>query len=227
MRKASHRGSKFTCHDHSIIACSRHIYVWCCSSRTSRSWWITQSTQHYRRGCNNIPSFLQRTAPIARFLCEGWTPHDLHILDTAPFCCDRKSRAAYAQSFAPWQPAIIGFTCHDHSIIACSRHIYVWCCSSRTSRSWWITKSTQHHRRGCNTTKINANSASISVNQLDVELYCLFEKTFILFVAAGVLDVSQLVKMLLFVSLCCDIFSLSLEIVCFLCSYFSVSTSHP
>jgi len=27
-----------------LIACSRHIYVWCCSSRTSRSWWITQST---------------------------------------------------------------------------------------------------------------------------------------------------------------------------------------
>jgi len=27
--------------------------VWCCSSRTSRSWWITQSTQHHRRGCNS------------------------------------------------------------------------------------------------------------------------------------------------------------------------------
>jgi len=26
---------------------------WCYSSRTSRSWWITQSTQHHRRGCNN------------------------------------------------------------------------------------------------------------------------------------------------------------------------------
>ena len=29
-------------------------------------------------------------------------------------------------------------------------HIYFF--SSRTSRSWWITQSTQHHRRGCNTT---------------------------------------------------------------------------
>jgi len=28
-----------------------HIW-WCYSSSTSRSWWITQSTQHYRRGCN-------------------------------------------------------------------------------------------------------------------------------------------------------------------------------
>ena len=81
MRKASHRGSKqqesshamitlhvrycyvqsltslvspeITRHDHSIIAYSRHIYVWYCSSRTSRSWWITQSTQHHRSGCNS------------------------------------------------------------------------------------------------------------------------------------------------------------------------------
>ena len=53
-----------------------------------------------------------------------------------------KLRTAYAQSFA--------FTCHDHSIIACSLHIYVWCCSSRTSRPWRTTQSTQHHRRGCN-----------------------------------------------------------------------------
>ena len=29
-----------------------HIW-WCYSSRISRSWWITQSTQHHRRGCNN------------------------------------------------------------------------------------------------------------------------------------------------------------------------------
>ena len=40
-------------------------------------------------------------------------------------CCDQKSRAAYAQSFALWQHATIEFTCHDHSIIACSRHIYI------------------------------------------------------------------------------------------------------
>jgi len=46
---------------------------------------------------------------------------------------------------------------HDHSFIACSRHIYVWCCSSRTSRSWWITQSTQHHRIGCKTRKWQLN----------------------------------------------------------------------
>ena len=31
------------------------------------------------------------------------------------YCCYRKSRAAYAQSFALWQQATIEFTCHDHS----------------------------------------------------------------------------------------------------------------
>ena len=31
------------------------------------------------------------------------------------YCCDRKARAAYAQSFALWQQATIEFTCHDHS----------------------------------------------------------------------------------------------------------------
>jgi len=77
---------ELTCHDRSIIACSRHIYVWCCSSGTSRSWWITHFMQNHRRGCNNIPSFLQRTAPIARSMCESWPWQDLHILVTAPFC---------------------------------------------------------------------------------------------------------------------------------------------
>jgi len=56
--------------------------------------------------------------------------------DPRIYCCDRTSRAAYAQSFALWQQATIEFTCHDHSIITCSRNIYVSCCSSRTSRSW-------------------------------------------------------------------------------------------
>jgi len=57
---ASHYIQSFTCLYHqrlhatiTIIACSHHIYEWCCSSCTSRSWWITQSMQHHRRGCNN------------------------------------------------------------------------------------------------------------------------------------------------------------------------------
>jgi len=34
-----------------LLAHTTHVYF--CSSRTSHSWWITQSTQRHRRGCNN------------------------------------------------------------------------------------------------------------------------------------------------------------------------------
>jgi len=55
---------EITRHDHSFIACSRHIYVWCCSSRTPRSWWITQSTQHHRRGCNSAVTRMWRSCRV-------------------------------------------------------------------------------------------------------------------------------------------------------------------
>jgi len=37
-----------------------------------------------------------------------------------------KARAACAQSFALWQQATIEITRRDHSVIACSRHTYIW-----------------------------------------------------------------------------------------------------
>jgi len=43
---------------------------------------------------------------------------------------------------------------HARNLFYCcllALHIW-WRYSSRTSRSWWIIQSTQHHRRGCNTT---------------------------------------------------------------------------
>jgi len=63
-----------------LILLVRVTYTWCYSSRTSRLWWITHTTQRHQRGCNNIPSFLQWTTPIAHSFCEGFTQHDLHIL---------------------------------------------------------------------------------------------------------------------------------------------------
>ena len=55
VRKASHRGSKQQSRSPDEITLSllvRATYIYFCSSRTSRSRWITQSTQHHRRGCN-------------------------------------------------------------------------------------------------------------------------------------------------------------------------------
>ena len=110
---------EFTHQDHSfgitLLLLVRTTHIYFCSLHTSRSWWITQSMQHHRRDCNNIPSFLQRTTPITRSLCEGWTRHDLHILVTAAFCCNRKSRAACAQSFAKRQQATIEIMCRNLS----------------------------------------------------------------------------------------------------------------
>ena len=128
VRKASHCGSKQqwrSLDEVTLLLLVRAKCIYFCSSCTSRSWWITQSTQHHRRRCNNILSFLQRTTPIAHSFCEGWTRHDFHILVTAPFCCNRKSWAACAQSFALWQQATMEITWRSHSVIACSRHIYI------------------------------------------------------------------------------------------------------
>jgi len=94
VRKGSHCGNKqqySSLDEITQLLLVRATYNGCCSSPTFRSLWITHSTQHHRRGCNNIPSFLQLTAPIALSFCEGFIRHDLHTLVTAPFCCDRKS----------------------------------------------------------------------------------------------------------------------------------------
>jgi len=40
------------------------------------------------------------------------------------YCCDRKSRAACAQSFAPWQQATIEIMLAISLTIACSRYTY-------------------------------------------------------------------------------------------------------
>ena len=53
-----------------------------------------------------------------------------------------------------WQQATIEIKRRNLSIIACSRQVYIYFCSSRTSRSWWSTQPTQHHRRGCNSTNL-------------------------------------------------------------------------
>ena len=57
------------------------------------------------------------------------------------FAAIGKARAACAQSFTMWHQATIEFMrrnhSRDHSIIACSCHVqHIYCCSSRTSRSW-------------------------------------------------------------------------------------------
>jgi len=89
-------------------------------------------------------------------------------------CCDRKGRAASAESFTLWPQATTEIIRRNHS----SRKLVILfnrsqpgtgrnstpqslyhclfgpringCYSSRTSRSWWIAHSTQRQPRGCN-----------------------------------------------------------------------------
>jgi len=101
-----------------------HLFV-CCSLRTSCLRWITLSMQRPLRGCNNILSVLQWTVPIACSFCGGCHWNHLHLLVTAPFCCDWKGQVASVQSFTLWQQATIDIPRHAHSIAACSHHIYM------------------------------------------------------------------------------------------------------
>ena len=48
-----------------------------------------------------------------------------HKKHRAKFCCGGKSRAASAQSFTMWQQVIIEIMRSNHSVIACSRHVYM------------------------------------------------------------------------------------------------------
>jgi len=78
----------------SLYCClfASHIFV-CCSLLTSRTWCITLSTQRQLRRCNNIPSFLQRTAPIVGYVpfvkvapgttFTSWSKHHIVVIGKA------------------------------------------------------------------------------------------------------------------------------------------------
>jgi len=85
----------------------------------------TLSMQRQLRSCNNIPSFLQWTTPVARSFCKGCTWHHLHIQVKAPLCCDWKGRAASVQRFTLSHQAEIKIPLRAHLIPACSRHMGV------------------------------------------------------------------------------------------------------
>ena len=117
--------TEITRRDHSIIACSRHIYL--CVALCAHP---ICGESHFQRNinwevANNVPYFLQWTAPIAHSFCEGCTWHHIYILVKAPLCCDWKAQAASMQSFTLWQQATLNIPRRAHSIPACLRHIYM------------------------------------------------------------------------------------------------------
>jgi len=105
-------------------------------------------------------------------MSKFWILQVVYNKTTCRHCCDRKSRAACAQSFAPWQQATIEImlaislrvrwsSCSIvHTLISAElpRRNLSYCCllalhiwwgySPRTSRPWWITHLTQRQRKG-------------------------------------------------------------------------------
>ena len=67
---------------------------------------------------------------------------------------------------SPVSQELLEVTHQDHSIgitlLLLVRATYIYFCSSRTSRSWWIMQSTQRHRRGCNITLLRRRRQFLS-----------------------------------------------------------------
>jgi len=73
-------------------------------------------------GLQNVKQFASTKLVLISTMSSLKTKIDCKCL---LLCCDRKARAACAQSFTLWQQATIEFTRRNHSIIACSRHVYM------------------------------------------------------------------------------------------------------
>jgi len=117
--------AELTHHDHSTIACSHHIYMGVILRARS----VRGEPCIQRNACGEVATTafpFYKEPHRSHVLCVKAAPDTtLHIVVTAPFCYDRKAREACVQSFALWQQATIEITWRDHSIIACSRHIYL------------------------------------------------------------------------------------------------------
>ena len=75
------------------------------------------------------------------------------------YCCDRKARAACAQSFTLWQQATTEITRHDHSIIA-------WFAPHTLCMDVILhAHSTQRQWRGCNSTNFYKNEHEWRINR--------------------------------------------------------------
>jgi len=74
---------------------------------------------------NSMPENCKTALWTYKLRTKSFTQIWEHIYKySTTYCCDRKSRAACAQSFAPWQQATIEIMLAISLTIACSRYIY-------------------------------------------------------------------------------------------------------
>jgi len=106
----------------------------------SQKWWHLNPSIYWNLA-NLNPNLSRLRVHLWSFSCIG------HVKDKEAyfFCCDRKARAASAQSFILWQQATTEITRRDHSIIACSRHICL--CDTHHAHS---VRDESHFQRNAN-----------------------------------------------------------------------------
>jgi len=99
--KALHCGHKHQQRSHtwSLFYCLfAPLACRCYSSRAHRVRSALHMRRHADRGLQRHPFIFTTNRIECRFFCEGCIWHWLHILVTAPFCCDRRARAANAKT---------------------------------------------------------------------------------------------------------------------------------
>ena len=163
--------------DLNLSACSSLVIFmyWACENHTSNAT-PTEKLQQ-------ILSFLQWTASIARSFCEGCTWQHLHILVKAPLCCDWKGQGASAQSFTLWHQTTIKTPCRAHLTSACLHHMAVVlhvhpvCGESHIHHNANWEAATLAARLGkifeiieCERDKLNANWGNLDINNLQSNL---------------------------------------------------------
>jgi len=82
----------------SMTACSRHVYKMFFFVHIQFVLYLAFQRNASAFVAKTYLPFLQRTAPIARSLCEDRIQHDIHILVTARFYFDRKARAVVCKA---------------------------------------------------------------------------------------------------------------------------------
>ena len=96
--------------DHPIFACSRHI----CMGVVLRAHSVLGESRIQRNASGEVattsPLFYSEPHRSHVLFVRAFTQHDLHILVTAPFRCNRNAQAACAQSFTLWPEAAIEIT---------------------------------------------------------------------------------------------------------------------
>ena len=143
------RTIEITCHDHCIIACSHHMYM----GGILRAH-LVRGESHMQRNANrevaiiSLPFYSEPHRSHVLFVkaapgttCTSWSQHHFVAIGKPERQVRKASNCGGKQQYR--SHAMI-------TILLLVRAPYIWCYSSRTSRSWWIAHSTQRQPRGYN-----------------------------------------------------------------------------